>query len=292
MKKNYLPLLLLTIFILSSCVHKTPFVDEYYFQALGEEGEIVVTADVTRIKEGELDSIIDPEIKNNSVVKKATRVSLSLTDNPDSEETYTTGGAVEGNISSFMTNTALSFSQSFHKEKEGKIKWYSDGNTSLYSPQNGVLLFTDGSYPELFRRSYIEREMLIDDSTAALMASGIFSLYVFEPSTLIDIGFELPSAVISEITQTCLLFNSREGELTLSGFINTTSKGTARALNTLMRNQLIQEARRKGETLDTKKMSTIFTISENQVLIEDYVLTGEMKKKALSIVQKGLEGML
>ncbi len=290
MKKVYL-LLVSILILLSSCVHKTPFVDEYYYQALGESGEIVVTTDVEKIKEGDLDEILDTSIKENTFVKRATRVSLSLLPS-DEDESYVTSGAVEGNISSFVTNTALGLSSSFKKEKEEKIKWYSDSNISLYSPQNGVLLFTDGSFPELFKRSYTERRMLIDDETAELMASSAFSLYVFEPQTLIDLGFDITQAVIDEITQTCLLFNNRSGVLTLSGYINTTSIGTARALNTLFRNQLVQSIRRSGESLNTKALASIFTTDDSTVLINDYPLSGEMKEKAQEILSKGLGGLL
>ena len=287
MKKVLLPVFILIL--LTSCVHHTPFTSEYFYQALGESGEIVMTADTEKIKDGELDGIVDESLKSNTVVKKSTRISASLM--PD-ENGYVTSGAIEGNISSFTTNAAMAISSAFTKEKDGSIKWYTDSSISLYSPQNGVLLFTDGDYPEFYRRSYSEREMEIDDETASLMASAALSVYIFEPGSLTALGFEIPDTVTAEMTQTCLLINRKDGELKLSGYINTTSDGTARALNTLLRNQIIQEKRRGGEKLDYSSLSDIFIVDGSSVKITDYTLTGEMKDNAQTLVREKIGGIL
>ncbi len=163
---------------------------------------------------------------------------------------------------------------------------------SLYSPQNGVLLFSDGDYPSFYKRAYSEREMRIDDETAALMASAALSVYIFEPGSLRELGFEIPDTVTAEMTRTCLLINRRDGELMLSGWIETTSEGTARALNTLLRNQIIQEKRRAGEKLDYPSLSTIFVVDGSSVKITDYTLTGEMKEKAGNLVSEKIGGIL
>ncbi len=294
MKKILFPALLFVI-LLTGCVHRTPFTTEYFYQALGEKGEIVMTADMERIKSGEADEIIDESVKNNSIVKKATRISASLLKEEDEEGAhYVTSGAVEGDISRFWINTGLSFSSAFSKEKEEDAVWYSaaEGNLSLYVPQNGVLLFTDGDYPSFYRRSYTEREMLISDETALRMASSVFSVYVFEPESLSQIGFELPDTVTAEIKETCLLFDNKDGILMLSGYINTSSEGTARALNTLLRNQIVQEKRRNGEKLDVSALSPIFITSGSSVIITDYTLTGEMKEKAGSLIGERLGGLI
>lgn len=295
MKRALLSVSVAVLLLLTGCVHKTPFTTEYFYQALGESGEVVMTADMERIRNGELGELVGEDVTASAMVKKATRVSVSL----ESEDTgngkvTVTSGAVEGDISRFMVNTGLMFSSSFSKEKDGDAEWYSakDGNFSLYVPQSGVLLFTDGDYPSFFRRSYTEREMLIDDETAARMASSAFSLYVFEPESLEEIGFELPDTVTSEILQTCLLFDEKDGVIKLSGYINTTSEGTARALNTLFRNQIIQEKRRGGEKLDVSSLSGIFITSGTSVIITDYALSGEMKENAKALISERLGGLI
>ncbi len=294
MKKILFPALLL-VFFLTGCVHKTPFTSEYFYQALGEKGEIVMTADMERVKSGELDEIVDESVKTSMMVKKATRLSASLIKEEDEGVPYwVTSGAVEGDISRFLINTALSFSSGYSKEKNEETKWYSAeyGSFSLYVPENGVLLFTDGDYPSFYRRAYSEREKLISDETASLMAQSAFSLYVFEPESLTQIGFSLPDTVTSEIEETCLLFDNKDGSLKLSGYINTTSEAAARALNTMLRNQIIQEKRRNGEKLDVSALSGIFNTSASSVVITDYTLTGEMKEKAGSLIGDRLKGVI
>ncbi len=295
MKRALLSVSVAVLLLITGCVHKTPFTTEYFYQALGESGEVVMTADMERIKNGELGELVDESVRTNSMVKKATRVSVSLESEDTADGKITlTSGAVEGDISRLGINTALMFSSSFEKEKDGNAEWYSakDGNLSLYVPQSGVLLFTNGDYPSFFRRSYTEREMLIDDETALMMASAAFSLYVFEPESLADIGFELPSAVTAEILQTCLLFDEKDGEIKLSGYIRVTSEGTARALNTLLRNQIIQEKRRAGEKLDVSSLSGIFITSGSSVIITDYTLSGEMKENAKALISERLGGLI
>ena len=54
MRKSVLLLLpLILLVLLTGCVHNSPFTDsgEYFFQAMGKDGEIVVTADTERLKE-------------------------------------------------------------------------------------------------------------------------------------------------------------------------------------------------------------------------------------------------
>ncbi len=290
MTKALLPVLFLVL--LTGCVHHTPFTTEYFYQALGEKGEIVVTADTERIKDGELDEIIGDGLKKNAFFSRSTRVSLSLEKTDGEEGEYVTSGAVEGNISRFLTNTALRFSPQFSSEKDGGASYYSSGEVSLYSPKNGVLLFTGGDYGKFYRRSYTERKMLIDDITASRMADSAVSLYIFEPEGLVDIGFEIPEAVIDEIERTCLLFDRVNGEIMLSGWFEMSSEGTARALNTLFRNQIIQDGKRSGEKLDYAALSVIFKVDGSFLRISGYALGGEMLEKARLMMNERLGGIL
>ncbi len=278
---------LILILLLTGCVHHSPFVDEYFFSSLGEEGEVVVTADVKRMREDGAVEILSDEEKENKLIKKSERVSLSLFNGDVS-------GALEGDISKTMTNLALHLSSSFEKVDDGEdsLKWYSGNGLNVYSPESGIVLFTSGSYPEYYRRTIVERRKLIDDETAERMACSLFSFYVFEPEDLSLIGLDIPETVRSEIKETCLLFDMKEGSLLLSGFINTKSESSARALNTLMRNQIVQEKRRSGESVDYKALSSSFSLSGTTLKIEGYVLTGESRDKTLSLIKEKFGGII
>lgn len=288
MKRVLLPSLFILL-LFSSCVHHSPFVEEYYFQALGEKGEIVVTCDAEKIKSGELDSVVGESLKSDSLMKKADRITLSLI--PDDED-YTLSGALEGDISSFWTNSGLSVSSSFEKEKDGETRWYSGNGASVYSPENGILLFTEGSYSDFYTRSYSDRIKMIDDITAGKMAGSALSLYVFGPERLLDIGFEIPQTVLSEIVMACLLLDGDGDELVLSGTFLMSGESGARALNTLLRNQVIQEKRRSGEKLDTLSLASVFSYSGNAVKISGYVLSQEMKQKTGNMISERIGGII
>ena len=298
MKKIAFVLLVIVLMLVgTSCVHHYPYEPEYWFQALGDDGEYVLTADVSRLQNGEGKEIVDPSILSNPVQSKASRISLSLVAEEDRDEVYplpvssfVVSGAIEGKYSPFIINNSLKFSGST-KVKENGLTRYKSGAMSVYAPMKNLILFTEGDYEYLYKKTIDEREKLIDDETASAMASSLFSVYVLSPETLVDIGFEIAQTVLSEMTRTCILFDEKEGVLVMSGRIETTGDGTARALSTLFKNQIVQEKRRNGEKLDTKALSGMFTTKESVVIIDDYPLSGEMKEKAKSLMSEGIGGL-
>ena len=298
MKKSILSLLVV-VFVLvgTSCVHHYPYEPDYWFQAIGDDGEYVLTADVERLRNGEGEELIDPYFLSNPVAAKASRISLSLIAKEGTEDVYPlplssfiTSGAIEGKYSPLIINNSLKFSGSM-KVKENGVVRYTSGSMSVYAPMKNLILFTDGDYSSFYQRTIEERDKLIDDETARAMASSLFSVYVFSPDTLVDIGFEIPQVVLSEMTRTCILFNEIDGVMVMSGRIETTGDGTARALTTLFKNQIIQETRRNGEKLDTKALAGMFATNDNIVLIADYPLSSSMKEKAKGIMTQGIGGL-
>lgn len=298
MKKIAFVLLVIIVMLVgTSCVHHYPYEPEYWFQALGEDGEYVLTADVKRLQNGEGKEIVDPSILSNPIASKASRISLSLIAEDKDEDTYplplssfVVSGAIEGKYSPFIINNSLKFSGAI-KIKENGLTRYKSGAMSIYAPMKNLILFSEGDYDYLYERTIGNRWKYIDDETASAMASSLFSLYVFSPETLVDIGFEIPQTVLSEMTRTCILFDEKDGVLVMSGRIETTGDGTARALSTLFKNQIVQEKRRNGEKLDTKALSGMFTTKERIVIIDGYPLSGEMKEKAKSLMTEGIGGL-
>lgn len=298
MKKIAFVLLVIIVMLVgTSCVHHYPYEPEYWFQALGEDGEYVLTADVKRLQNGEGKEIVDPSILSNPIASKASRISLSLIAEDKDEDTYplplssfVVSGAIEGKYSPFIINNSLKFSGAI-KIKENGLTRYKSGAMSIYAPMKNLILFSEGDYDYLYERTIGNRWKYIDDETASAMASSLFSLYVFSPETLVDIGFEIPQTVLSEMTRTCILFDEKDGVLVMSGRIETTGDGTARALSTLFKNQIVQEKRRNGEKLDTKALSGMFTTKERIVIIDGYPLSGEMREKAKSLMTEGIGGL-
>ena len=69
MRKSLI-ILLLSVLVLSGCVHHSPYTSEYYFQAMGDEGELVVTLDAESIKDSSLD------VESNVILDRSERISV------------------------------------------------------------------------------------------------------------------------------------------------------------------------------------------------------------------------
>ncbi|MBQ0070490.1 MAG: hypothetical protein KBS81_01315, partial [Spirochaetales bacterium] len=170
MKKAF-PILFASVLLFVSCLHtRSPFQEEYYFQALGEEGEFVVTADLEKMRKGELGTLLPEE---NKIIDRTERVSLSLL--PEDETVYPAGmedfvlsGALEGDFPKSLSNLALSVSKDFEKVKGSFPKRYSGSGLMVGVPKSGIVIFTNGDYSEFLSRSILEREKKIPDDIALM----------------------------------------------------------------------------------------------------------------------------
>ena len=164
MKKHHLfvAIAVLLTALVASCTNTHVFEDGYYFQAMGEEAEIVVTVDTQKARAARPSILGVDDSLLTSLLDKSTRVSVSLSKDEYSEDdpypadisSMNISGAVEGDYSKFMINTGLGFSKEFSKVKEDGVKFYTDKENSIEvaSPTSGVILFTNDSYPELYKK--------------------------------------------------------------------------------------------------------------------------------------------
>lgn len=297
MIRRYLILVLAFALLLSSCVHHTPFEDEYYFQALGDSSELVVTADVNKMENSSLSEVLPTEGLWKTIVDRADRVNVCMTPMtldkyPLDLSDYSISGGIEGNFGSFTVNTALSWSKQFHKEKIDDVKFYTDGNLSVAVPKSGLLLFTDAEYIDLYRKTYSERVKLIEDEIANDMASSTAAVFVRTPQTLMNLGFELPDTTLKQIHTSYFMINEVDDQLLLSGYMIMLDKSGARTMNTILRNQIIQSLKRSGQKVDVKALAGYFNYDGNVVTISSFPLEGEMKEKALTLISDSLKGLM
>lgn len=293
--RRYVFPILVSIILLSSCVHKTPFGEEYYFQAMGESSEIVVTADVEKLRDTSLDVIPDSGI-GKTLFDRADRVSIAMDPKtldkyPLEISDYSLYGGFEGNYGSFVINTALSWSKEFHKEKTDGVKYYTNGSISAAVPKSGILLFSFDSYKDAYDKTILNRAKLIEDEIANQMAASTASLFVRTPQTLLDLGFELPDSALKQIFTSYFMLDEVDGEIVMNGKLLMYDKSGARTMNTILRNQLLQSIKRSGEKVDLKAISNYFIYEENVVSINSFVLSGDMKDKALSLIDSALKGL-
>lgn len=291
MRKILYLLVLSLLFI--SCVHKTPYQEEYYFQAMGDSSEIVVTADVNKIKDSSLDVL--PE--DNIVIDRSDRITVGLLPEttdvyPLPMDSYQVNGALEGNFGKLVTNTALSWSKEFVKEKEDGLKYYTNGTIKAAVPESGIVLFTDSSYKDHYERTYLNREKLISDEIASEMASSAAALYLNTPQTLLDIGFELPDTALKKIDRCYFLIDDVDGVLYMNGRMIMVDEGSAKTMNTILRNQLLVSLRKSGEKFNVKDLAGYFNYESSVVSISDFALKGDMADKAQTLVQEAVGSMI
>ncbi|MDD5973220.1 MAG: hypothetical protein PUC01_05865 [Spirochaetales bacterium] len=282
MKKRILLYCVIVLLILTSCTHTHEFKDGYYFQAMGEDSEIIVTVDTQKAREvrptllGVNDSLL------SSILDKSSRISVSLSKDEYIEDdpypadiaSMNISGAIEGDYSKFIINTGLGFSKDFSKVKEDGVKYYtnSENTIELGSPTSGVILFSNDSYKELYDTTIKNRVIKISDEKAALIGESVMGLYVRSPQTMIALGFEIPLSVIVQMSDAVIYVVEKDSVFYLYADITMKSSSLAKTLNTLLRNQVVAEIKRQGEKPDFKVLGQQYYTQDDKVLIRDRVM--------------------
>lgn len=282
MKKRILLYCVIVLLILTSCTHTHEFKDGYYFQAMGEDSEIVVTVDTQKAREvrptllGVNDSLL------SSILDKSSRISVSLSKDEYKEDdpypadiaSMNISGAIEGDYSKFIINTGLGFSKDFSKVKEDGVKYYTNSENSieLGSPTSGIILFSNDSYKELYDTTIKNRVIKISDEKAALIGESVMGLYVRSPQTMIALGFEIPLSVIVQMSDAVIYVVEKDSVFYLYADITMKSSSLAKTLNTLLRNQVVAEIKRQGEKPDFKVLGQQYYTQDDKVLIRDRVM--------------------
>ena len=263
-----------SVLILSGCVHHSPFLSEYYFQAMGDDGELVMTMDASSLKESSLC------IPSNEILDRSDRISIAMS--PDDSTVYplpisdwTLYGAAEGNFGTILVPTAISYIDGFEKVGKGSGKYYTNGFVSVGVPENGILLFSTGDYLEAKDKTLDNRSLLIPSELASDMAENLFSIYVSEPKTMMDLGFELPYAVLSGMNYALITVDETNEGFFLSSVVDFKDERDAKTFTTLMRNMIVQEIRRDGGKLDFKALSDMIVCERNRSYINDREMTRE-----------------
>ena len=243
--------------VLASCVHESPFRSEYYFQAMGRSGEIVITADTRN--SGILSGLVPEEIYGRS-----DRISAAI----DGDGNIY--GGAEGDFGYAGVNALLDWAPGFRKV-DGKPFYFQSRSVSLEAavPESGILLFSSSSYPEAYALTISDRERLIDDATAREMASHDLAVYMDHPSSIPDIGIAVPDETAAKIEKALLLFDDDGDSGYLTGWLDMDSASSARTLSTIFRNELLKGIRQRGEKPDFAVLSGYFR-AEGDILYIDY----------------------
>ncbi len=275
----------ITLILTISCAHQNPFRDEYYYQALGNPGEVVLTIDAQKSAQV-FDLSNSPMQPFLALLDRIDRVSLALYRDNDAspEDPLKFYGGAEGNIPSFLTNTALLYDKSFEKVEEGTQHYYRNSTLGLdvYSPRSGLLLFASDEYMKAYTQSYKSRTTKIERTLADRMGNALFGFYGEGSQNLIDIGLEIPESVLAKTLSMTVVFNTDENdEIVLGAIFNMETDALAKSLSILLKTKYISDKRRNREPLGD--LTGLFELEGSYVHINGMQLTDAQTESIMSL---------
>ncbi len=291
MKKHalLLPAVFLLMLFLSSCVHRTPFREEYYFQAMGDPAELVVTMDFSKSDRLYADALRQSTQGESTLlgnlIPRIDRVSMAfyepagtIRENSAAVDlgSYSFYGGIEGNIPRFITNTALLWTPGWQKIENDRTRYYRNEamNLDVAVPKNGILLFSQGDYMRAYDNTYANRVTKIPYDLAKRMAASLFGFYVTSPQAMLDIGLDIPLTVLKQMNTMLLMIEEKaDGLMVLQGSITMNTTRLANSLSILMKTSYISDKRRTNTPLGD--LTNLFILKESTLLINDMALSDE-----------------
>ena len=287
--------LLAVVLLMCSCVTKMPYGDEQYFQGLGLDGEFVITVNAELIDPDQYIQSDDAGV--NYIKNRMTRLSIALYDNgttsvADDFSTYDFYGAIEGNISKTLVNSALSMNSRFNasKDEDSKLKFFVDTQSGMEAavPTKGIILFSSTDVVSNFNRTFVQsRQKLISDEQAAKLASSQIGIYVSNPKTMIDLGLDISQASLANIETVLMVMDDD----VISIDFKLKSQERADSFSILIKAGYVGNLRKNREKADVAKLKQMFTQELDKVYVNGIKLPQE-QKDAINEVITSLLSML
>ena len=293
MKRNAVRSVLLAIvcvLLLVSCVTKNPIGDQEYFQGLGLDGEFVITINADLIDVSEYIESEDAAV--TYITERMSRLSLALRDRRTDVPPVTTEftefdfyGAIEGDFSKKLVNGALSLSSLFSSSKDSKtkLKFYVDNESGLEVavPANGIILFSNTDVAENYNQTYTEgRTTYISDEDALKLSASQIGIYVANPRTMIDLGFEISEQSLENMDSILLVMD--DDKITVDFRIK--SEELASSFSVLIKASYVGNLRREGVKVNVSELKEMFTQELSTVSVNGMPLTEEQKTSISEVV--------
>ena len=292
---RFIFLTLLLMLLLSSCVTKRPIGDEQYFQGLGLDGEFVITINAQLLDVDQYIQSDDTAV--NYITERMTRLSIALYDSKGTAGPVTEDfsefdyyGAVEGDFSKTLVNSALSVSSAYtsSKDKKTKLRFFVDERSGLEAavPANGIILFSTTDVVDNYSQTYTEgRPKHISDEDSAKLAASQVGVYVSNPKTMIDLGFEINETALSNIDSILMVMDDD----TISAEFRLKSEELADSFSILIKAGYIGNLRRDGKKVNVSELKEMFTQELSTVNVNGMTLSDEQKESILQVVTSILE---
>ena len=134
-------------------------------------------------------------------------------------------------------------------------------------PVSGALVFSSESYLDAVSSLISSRRTVIPPATSAMMNASLAALYTRNAEAAVKAGVGITADVADNIDEIVLFFNEGDGALLVSGCIDMDSSSSARALLTVLRNELVKSIRERGERPDFAALSSYYTQDDDLVIL-------------------------
>lgn len=256
---------------------------------MGLDGEFVITVNAELL---DVSAYVNTDdIAMNYIADRASRLSVALNDNGSGStdfSTYDYYGAIEGNFSKLLVNTALSFSKAFTKSKDGetKLKFFVEQSTGLEAaiPMNGVILFSNRDVVENYSTTIVNRTNHIADEDAAKLSSSQIGIYVASPKVMMDFGIEIPQAALDNISNVLLVMDDN----VISVDFTLKSEALAKSFSVIIKAGYIAKLKLEGQSVNISELKLMFTQEFDKVCVNELKLTEEQ----LSSIKATVMGLL
>lgn len=298
MKRNAVRSVFLTIvcvLLLASCVTKNPIGDQEYFQGLGLDGEFVITVNADLLDVSEYVESEDAAV--SYITERMSRLSLALVDRRSDVPPVTSEftefdyyGAIEGDFSKKLVSGALNLSSLFTRSKDGKtkLKFYVDNESGLEVaiPADGIILFSNTDVVENYNQTYTEgRTTYISDEDAQKLSASQIGIYVANPRTMIDLGFEITEQSLENMDSILLVMD--DDRITVDFRIK--SEELASSFSVLIKASYVGNLRREGVKVNVSELKEMFTQELATVSVNGMPLTEDQKASINEVVHSLLD---
>lgn len=281
---------------MSSCATRSPLKDKMFLQAYGMDGQFVITVDASKLDLSEYVDTADSSV--SYITNRMSRLSIVLFDKteqyleyPADLSTYDYDGAIEGNYSKTLINTALKVSGLFTQQKSNSgLKFLVDEESGLEVaiPTNGIILFSSNEVEATYEKTFKTSDKLISDQQAQKLASCEIGIFVSNPKTLINLGLDIPKSSLENIEYILIMLENE----TLSVDFKLKSEALAKSFSIIVKGSYVGQLRREGATIDFEQLREQFVQEFDMVSVNNLGLTEEQKETIKSVVTQLLGGII
>lgn len=284
------------VLVLASCAHTTPFKDRMYIQSFGTDGQLVLTVNAQRFDVEEFasenDVTLDSQVQY--IADRMTRLSIVLFDRTGEYGDYPANygaldfdGAIEGNYSKALLNTALKLGGALTAEKgESGLRFFTDEQSGIQAavPKNGVILFSSSDIEANYEKAF-GSDKVISDEKAQKLASSMFGIYVSNPKTMLDIGLDVPQSALENIEYILIMMDTE----TLSVEFKLKSESLAKSFSVIVKASYVGDLRRDGLPIDFEQLKSQFVQELDMVYIRDLGLTDQQRDAVKAVALQLLD---